>query len=124
MMVRIVVILGLMFWPLAVADAYGTGPQGGQHRRAEPTESSEETKTFKVSGKVVNLDGEPQEHAKVSFDGPKSGEAWTGKDGAFSFEGPAGDYKVKVKIGSKSQLFAVTITESGLQPSGELVFRN
>jgi carboxypeptidase family protein len=124
-MVRIAVILGLVLCPLVAADIHGASLQGERERQPrpgaeepKPTEPPEETKTFKVSGKVVDRDGEPQGQAKVSFDGPKRGEAWTGRDGAFSFEGPAGDYRVTVKIGSKQpQAFSVKITESGLQPS-------
>jgi hypothetical protein len=100
----------------ATSQLWHTGP-GEPEKREPPEKKQPPEKTIKVTGTVVDRDGNPLAQAQVSFAGPKPGSVSTDSDGTFDFEGPIGDYKITVKIGGKSQLFQAKITNSGLQPS-------
>jgi hypothetical protein len=66
----------------------------------EPDEEKPAVETVKVTGTVVDRDGNPVTQAQVSLSGPKSGSAWTDGDGAFQFEGPPGDYRARSRPGA------------------------
>jgi hypothetical protein len=106
-------LVGLLLCGSAAGEAASQSIRGAAPDRKPPAEE-----TVKVTGAVVDRrDGSPLAQAQVSFEGPRRGTAWTDAAGAFEFEGPTGDYGIRVKSGGKSQAFSAKITKDGLQPA-------
>jgi hypothetical protein len=103
--------------PLPGADLQGGKAWSQSTQAREPDRKPPAEETVRVTGAVVDRDGNPLAQAQVSFEGPRRGSAWTDAAGAFEFEGPIGDYGVRVKSGGKSQTFPVKITKRGLEPA-------
>jgi uncharacterized membrane protein len=91
-------------------------PQGGQGEPREPKHLDQ-----RVTGKVLDRDGKAVERAEVKFDGPKKDKVFTDSRGEFSFSGPAGDYAVTVRAGTRHADFAVKIEDNQLRPSSTLI---
>ena len=74
----------------------------------------------RVTGEVVDVDGNPVESATVRFVGPKRDSVVTDSDGAFSFSGPPGDYTITVVAGTRTKDFTRKIENNQLKPSNRL----
>jgi hypothetical protein len=99
----------------AVAQAPDQAPPAQDEPR--PPQEPAKRRDQRVTGKVVDRDGKSIEHAEVSFGGPKKNKVFTDGRGEFSFTGPAGEYTVTVKAGSRRQGFTVKIDDNKLDPS-------
>ena len=69
-----------------------------------------------VRGTVNNRDGTALAGVTVIIDGPKDGKVSTDGDGVFRFSGPAGQYKLTVTSGNRTQDFTVRIDNNRLTP--------
>jgi hypothetical protein len=111
---RALVMLVLLSWPALIANS------SGQEEPQQPASPQEQEKSqVKVKGRVRTRDGDPVGKAEVIYEGPKAGNTVTDSDGSFTFEGPAGAYKIQVKAGGKKQTFQRTIEQG---TSLELIF--
>jgi hypothetical protein len=104
--IRAFVALALLSWPAVTAT--GSGHQEPP-QQARPKEK--EKSPVKARGRVRTRDGDPVARAEVIYEGPKAGNTVTDSNGSFTFEGPAGAYKIKVKTGGKEQTFKKTIEQ-------------
>lgn len=104
---------------LSYADEAGPrrlqGTAAGGPTQDPPAEQKRQE--HRVSGKVIDKDGNAVERAEVSFDGPKRQKVFTDERGQFSFTGPSGDYGVVVKAGERRAEFKVKIEGGELKPS-------
>jgi hypothetical protein len=107
---------------LAAAHAAALTPRSAVF----PPQDSQESQKAKpadqrVSGTVVDRDGNAVDRAEVQFAGPKTATVLTDGKGHFSFSGPPGDYTITVRAGERSQSFDRTIKDGQLKPDGTLV---
>jgi hypothetical protein len=112
--IRAFVALALLSWPAVAATGLGHQEPPQPERPREKEKSP-----VKAKGQVRTRDGDPVAKAEVIYEGPKAGSTVTDSNGSFTFEGPAGVYKIKVKAGGKEQTFNKTIEQG---TSLELIF--
>jgi Carboxypeptidase regulatory-like domain len=100
--------------PLPAGVSPQDPPESQEPKKGKPADQ-------RVTGTVVDRDGEPIDGAEVRFDGPKRATVHTNSRGQFEFAGPPGDYGITVRVGERSQSFARKIEGGQLKPSGTLV---
>jgi hypothetical protein len=111
------------WWNLAAAPAGARSPCAADAapHRSQDEQKKETPADQRVSGTVVDRDGEAVEGAEVQFEGPKRATVHTNSRGHFEFSGPPGDYTLTVKLGDRSQSFERKVEGGQLKPSGTLV---
>ena len=102
------------------AGLFSVAVGGGQAAKAPAENKSKEAKpkpSVQVKGRVVDGNGQGVANAELSFTGPKRDSVATDAKGSFIFKGPAGEYAVTVRAGSKSKLFKATVANDKLEPA-------
>jgi hypothetical protein len=97
---------------------------GGSPTQDQPQDPSLESKGAdqRVTGKVLDRDGKAVDKAEVRVAGTKKKDTvWTDAQGEFSFSGPAGDYVITVKAGTREKSFNTKIEDNQLKPDSTLV---